>query len=363
MPLDGRIAERFSEALMDAFQPEQLRQLLYYRLDKQLARISMQSSYDAVVFDVLRAADSEGWLERLATAARQSRPAHAGLFVTAQNLGLAVDSSSLESILNVRAPEIHPELFRAGLGLIEGRVCRVESVRSGIPRPLGTGFLVGPDLCLTSFHVVEGLFGGQLRPDEVRVRFDFKLGVRRHGDLGAPVLPQQATEAVSALAAQWCVAYAPYGDADHDPAGERVPTVGELDFALLRLADSPGSRPIGEDAEPSSPERGWIDTHAPVTLHEGDDIVILQHLLGGPMRLAFGKITAVTPNGTRIRHTADTDQGSSGSPCFTLALDLAAIHQAGDPRQESWHVPAYNRAVPIAPVVSTFPPGTVASQS
>ncbi len=362
MPLDGRVAERFSEALMDAFQPEQLRQFLYYRLNKQLARISMQSTYDAVVFDVLRAADSEGWLDRLVTATRQSRPGHAGLFQTAQDLGLAVDTSGLESILNVRAPEIHPALFRAGLGLIEGRVCRVETVRSGKPRPLGTGFLVGPDLCLTSFHVVEGLFGGQLRPDEVRVRFDFKLGLQHGGGLGALGAPQLAAEAVSGLAEQWCVASAPYGDADRDPAGERMPAAGELDFALLRLADSPGSRPIGDDAEPASPERGWIDMHAPVTLHEGDDIVVFQHLLGGPMRLAFGKVTAVTANGTRIRHTADTDHGSSGSPCFTLALDLAAIHQAGDPRQDSWHVPAYNRAVPIAPVVNTLPPGTLAPQ-
>ncbi|MFG3149074.1 effector-associated domain EAD1-containing protein [Streptomyces sp. NPDC048243] len=351
MPLDGRVAERFSEALMDAFQPEQLRQFLYYRLDKQLYRISMQTSYDAIVFDLIRAADSEGWLDHLAAAARKSRPGHPGLFSAAQNLGLAVESSGLESILNVRAPEIHPALFRAGLGQIEGRVCRIEAVRSGTSRSLGTGFLVGPDLCLTSFHVVEGLFAGQLRPDEVRVRFDYKLGDGH----GLPGL-RPAEETVSFLAEQWCVASAPYADADQDPSGEQIPAVDELDFALLRLADSPGSRPIGNDAEPGSADRGWIDTRAPATLQEGDDIVVLQHLLGGPMRLAFGKVTAVTANGTRIRHTADTDHGSSGSPCFTLALDVAAIHQAGDPRQDSWHVPAYNRAVPIAPVVSTFPP-------
>ncbi|WP_037626336.1 effector-associated domain EAD1-containing protein [Streptomyces aureus] len=362
MPLDGRVAERFSEALMDSFQPEQLRQFLYYRLDKQLHRISMKPSYDAVVFDVIRAADSEGWLDRLVSAARKSRPGHAGLFLTAQNLGLAVETDGLESILNIRAPEIHPTLFRAGLGVIEGRVCRVEVVRAGMPHPLGTGFLVGPDLCLTSFHVVEGLFDGRLRPDEVRLRFDHKLGAGPGGGLGALSEPRPEKEAVSVLAEHWCVASAPYGDADRDPAGERTPAAGELDFALLRLADSPGSRPIGDDAEPSSPERGWLDTRAPVTLQQGDDIVVFQHLLGGPMRLSFGKVIEVTANGTRIRHTADTDRGSSGSPCFTLALDLAAIHQAGDPRQDSWHVPAYNRAVPIAPVVSTFPPGTAAPQ-
>ncbi|MET7290295.1 effector-associated domain EAD1-containing protein [Streptomyces sp. NPDC005573] len=358
MPLDGQVAERFSEALMEAFQPEQLRQFLYYRLNKDLHRISMRTSYDAIVFDVIRAADSEGWLDLLATAARKSRPGHPGLFLTAQNLGLAVETGGLESILNLRAPEIHPAIFRAGIGLIEGRVCRLETVSSGMPRALGTGFLVGPDLCLTSFHVVEGLFDGRLSPDEVRVRFDHRLG----DGLGAQGGPRPAEETVSALAPQWCVVSAPYGDADLDPAGERIPALDELDFALLRLADSPGSRPIGEHPEPGSADRGWIDTRAFATLQEGDDIVVFQHLLGGPMRLAFGKVTAVNADGTRIRHTADTDHGSSGSPCFTLALDVAAIHQAGDPRQDSWHVPAYNRAVPIAPVVSTFPPPTGAPQ-
>jgi len=74
------------------------------------------------------------------------------------------------------------------------------------------------------------------------------------------------------------------------------------------------------------------------------------------MRLAFGKVIEVNGNATRVKHTADTDQGSSGSPCFTFGLNLAAIHQAGDPNREPWHVPSYNRAVPAARVFSMLAP-------
>ncbi|MGW8877652.1 effector-associated domain EAD1-containing protein [Streptomyces mirabilis] len=362
--MDGRVAHQFSEALLDAFLPEQLDQLLYYRLDKQRHRISMKTSYDAVVFDLIRAADSEGWLDQLVVAARQSRPAHASLFRFAQHRRLAVEADGLESILNTRAPEVHPARFRAGLGVIEGQVCRVEARTTGGTRPLGTGFLVGPDLCLTSYHVVEGLFTGGLRPADVQVRFDFKLGLAIDCEYGveygaATGGPFPGT--VFPLAEEWSVASAPYSSSDReDSATGRLPASGELDFAVLRLAGSPGSQPIGKCAEPGVADRGWVRGPARAPLAMGDDMLVVQHLMGGPMRLTFGKVTEINANGTRIRHTADTDQGSSGSPCFTLALELAAIHQAGDPHREAWRAPAYNRAVPAARVFSTFPPGTTA---
>ena len=352
MAIDGTTAHQLSEALLDAFLPDQLDQLLYYRLDKQRHRISMKSNYDSIVFDVIRTADSEGWLDRLVVAARQSRPSHPGLFRSAEGQRLAVQVGGLESILNARAPEIHPAQFRAGLGVLEGQVCKIEAVTPVGVRALGTGFLIGPDLCMTSYHVVHELFGGSLRPEDVRLRFDFKYSAA-----GDDLFPGT----VFKLAENWSVASAPNSGFElRGGETSELPALGELDFAVLRVAGNPGEQPIGDTSEPAADNRGWIGGPPSAPLCKDDDILVLQHLMGRPMRLAFGKVIDVNANGTRIKHTADTDQGSSGSPCFTLGLRLAAVHQAGDPNREAWHTPSYNRAVPAAMIFSTFAPGTVA---
>jgi len=353
MAIDGRTAFQLSEAFLDAFLPDQLDQLLYYRLDKQRHRISMKANYEAIVFDVIRAADAEGWLDRLVVAARQSRPSHPGLQSCAQRRQLAVETSGLESILNARAPEIHPARFRAGLGALEGQVCRIEANTRVGTQALGTGFLVGPDLCMTSYHVVHELFSGGLRPQDVRLRFDFKYSAT--GDALFP-------GTVFQLADDWAVASAPNSEFERR-GGEtdELPAADELDFAVLRVAGSPGRQPIGESFEPAAARRGWVDAPSPTRVNAGDDILVLQHLMGRPMRLAFGKVIEVNGNATRVKHTADTDQGSSGSPCFTLGLNLAAIHQAGDPNREPWHAPSYNRAVPTAKVFSMLAPGSTAA--
>jgi hypothetical protein len=224
-------------------------------------------------------------------------------------------------------------------------VCRIERQTQTGTEPLGTGFLVGSDLCMTSYHAVRGLFTGELRPDDVGLRFDYAYGDERFPGT------------VFSLAAEWTVAFAPNSAfEERDGESDELPAAGELDFAVLRVAGEPGEQPIGEKAEPGSDRRGWVERICRARLRPGDDLLVLQHMLGEPMRLAFGRVTEVNANDTRIRHGVNTDEGSSGSPCFTLAMELAAVHQAGDPNRSTWHLPSYNRAVPAAAIFSIFPP-------
>jgi hypothetical protein len=201
---------------------------------------------------------------------------------------------------------------------------------------------------MTSYHVVRPVIDGDLPSADVDLRFDYK-----HSATGGDVHPGT----VHRLASDWLVASAP-NSAFEERDGEttEIPTPGELDFAVVRVDGAPGEQPIGAGAEPGAERRGWIDAVPGAPLRAGDDLLVLQHLMGKPMRLAFGRVSEINANGTRLKHTANTDEGSSGSPCFTLGLELAAIHQAGDPNRASWHVPAYNRAVPAAAVLSTFRP-------
>ena len=128
-------------------------------LDKRLADISLASSYKARVFRLIKTADSEGWVLDLVSAACQARPRNVTLQEVAAGIGLGAAPASisgLERFIAESAPFVDAGTWRAQLGELETQVCRVE-VPAG-PRSIGgTGFLVGPDILLTNFHVVRTL--------------------------------------------------------------------------------------------------------------------------------------------------------------------------------------------------------------
>jgi hypothetical protein len=77
--LSGAQARRLSEALRDAFSPDDLAQVLYFTLDKRLEDITLDGGYEARAFDVIRAAEREGWTARLVDAACDARPGNVAL--------------------------------------------------------------------------------------------------------------------------------------------------------------------------------------------------------------------------------------------------------------------------------------------
>ena len=340
----GPAAERLSTALLDAFTPDQLDQMLFYKLERSRVRISMARNFESIIFDVIVAAGSEGWQEALVLAARQSRPDDAAIAAVAAEIGLGpVVTPALESIIDERAPMIDPVQWRRRLAQIEDRICRIENAAVPGGRPLGTGFLVGPDLCMTSFHLVEKLFDHTIQAEDLALRFDYTRDAA-----GKEIYPGTVYE----LAAEWMVASFAYSSAEK--AGgtpEQPPARDELDVAVLRVADNPGRRPIGA-AEPGGRPRGWLTDLGALPPVADDDLLILQHAQGQPLQLAFGKILGLNANGTRMHHDVNTDHGSSGSPCFSLALDLVAVHQAGDRTLAHWQLPTSNRCIPILAVQS-----------
>jgi Effector-associated domain 1 len=169
MAVAGEVARELSEALLDAYQPERLDQMLYYELGRDRARITMAGDYETVVFRLIRAADSEGWLPELVAAARRQRADHAGLLAVAQRMGLAVDSSSLERNVRRWIPDFDPVAWRERLGVLERQVCRIEQDTPTGAIACGTGFLVAPDLVLTNHHVVR-----DEPAHSIRCRFDYR---------------------------------------------------------------------------------------------------------------------------------------------------------------------------------------------
>lgn len=220
---------------------------------------------------------------------------------------------------------VRPRLKRVDLRVwldrveaVERQVCRVEADGQA----LGTGFLVGPAVVLTNWHVVEEARGlGKLA--ELACRFDYRRLSNNTLDPGKVI-------AVGAV-----VDERPCSDAERSATPDQPPPrAGELDYALLRLEAAAGA------------ERGFVAmSGAPVATD--DALIIVQHPTGAPAQFAVdtGSVIGLVHAGQRLRYRTNTEGGSSGSPCFNMDMDLVALHHLGDPRLRE---PLYNQGIPIA---------------
>ena len=225
-------------------------------------------------------------------------------------------------------------VWREKMAETEGRVCRIEFNEHA----RGTGFLVGPDLVLTNYHVMEPLITGKLPSEQIACRFDYKVladGSRSEG-------------AVARLHNNnWEVDGSPYSPAEAENQPDReLPTLDQLDYAVMRLERPIGREPIGANPSSGAPPRGWIELNGQPLLEQGMPLLIAQHPAGSPLKLAFDtkSVIGVNGNGTRVRYATNTERGSSGSPCFSLDWQIVALHHLGDP---SWKSPKFNQGVPI----------------
>lgn len=285
-------SQQLYQALLKAFPTKfQLAEMVRWAFDENLDVIAEGENHSERVFNLITQwAEAHNKVRALILAAHTARPGDARLLELAQNAGLSLKAPpDLEKL-------IRPALGIAGfqrLSRLQFQVCQVRW--NG--RPQGTGFLVGPDLVMTNHHVAFAT-AAAAPLSGLSVIFDYK---RRPGkdavDQGWPV----------ELADDFLVAASPQE---------------QLDYALLRLKD-----PAGEQFTvdlPNGIARGWLS--GGVTVKDGDPLVVVQHPMGDPLSIAFGNVKSHSDN--RLQHDANTEPGSSGSPCLSAALELAALHHA-----------------------------------
>jgi hypothetical protein len=348
MAMNGRELLAASRALRDAFTLDEFDQLLFFYLDRRRENIAGPGNFNTIVYQVLSAAEREGWTSKLLAAAREANPTNASLMALAETWQLAplrVEArDALERVLSHEPGFLDITAWRERLGALEGRVGRVEvTVPGGLIK--GTALLVGPGVCMTNYHVLQRVIDGTIAPSKVVVRFDYK----RAAD---GVVLNDGTEH-RLPDSDWLVDASPPSPVDLlvDP-GQQLPSEDQLDYAVFRLTGEPGEESIGgASAGPQAPRRGWIDsaaTEEPFTAES--TMFVLQHPSGEPLKLAFGSVIGANRNGTRVRHRVDTERGSSGSPCFNRNLELVALHHGGDPNFAVGHRPEYNEAVPFAAI-------------
>lgn len=194
------------------------------------------------------------------------------------------------------------------------RVCLIRRKRGTD----STGFLVAPDIILTSAHGLLGTKTVFADPDDVTVLFDQfpwnrKNGTRAQGDSCGlrriPFTNQPDVIASSIKVSSRC---------------KRRFDDNQLDYILVRL-----DRPIGLSFLPYSHRiRGWNNVSRANAPAEGR-VFVVQHPRGEDLQFAEGYIPADHtepgfPHLFRYRTTALV--GTSGSPAFNAQRQIVGIH-------------------------------------
>jgi hypothetical protein len=346
--MPGIKKEEVINALADAYDAETLKMMLDFRLDKRLFEIVGSAGLKTMLYNLLESADREGWNVKLITEAHRYNPGNEKLLLVYEKYGLTpkvnlqraglpgqgtagavanVRTAGLEKILDFTNLPIDIGLFRKGVSDAELRVCRVNLNGAA----MGTGFLVGPSVVLTNYHVVQSVLEKRHAPGAVTCLFDYKIAANGSVNPGVSVPLAAAGPGILVSSPFTVEELAMKPDAG-------LPKPDQMDFALLQLA-----RDIGNEG---SPTRGYYSLPTqPYQFLADQPVIIAQHPRGEPMKLAIDShsVIGTNVNETRVRYRANTEGGSSGSPVFDLQWNLVALHHYGDPALG--HSAQYNQGV------------------
>jgi V8-like Glu-specific endopeptidase len=326
MNLSKENREQLHTALLDAFLSyTDLEIMVSFGLDHNLNQISAETnSVSTTVFRLVKWAEARDAVDRLVLSARKINPTNVKLRTFAERIDLAsrVPQEGYERIVMKHVGFQNPEKFRETMSSAELAVGRVEVPG---PRGIGTACLVGTSLALTNQHVREEWQRRGFNDTQVAVRFGYwkKEGV------------EVEKGRVYALAENAIVDYSP---------------VDQLDYVLFRLLGTPGADRL--DDAPASRQRGFLK---PVKHSWGvrEPFLILQHPDERPLELAIGSVLGDAET-DRVVHNANTEGGSSGSPCFSANWQLGAIHH--------WGSDSANKAVKMSAILKNLEAKSLSAQ-
>jgi len=344
MKLNGTQYKQLSHLIRTLFEPGELKRMLMFALDINISNITLADNYEAQVFDVISDSQRKAWTPKLLNALREARPEDATLLAFSQQFSLAPRNTptrpTLEKLIVDSNSFLDIAQWRQNLGRIERQVCAVRINN----KHAGTGFLLGPDVIMTNYHVVNDVINQKIAPANVAIRFDFKQ--LEDGTTVSDGIDYQ-------LADDWLIDHSQYSQVDLVALDQKrtIPAVDELDYALLRVKGSPGNQTFGDPQNLNAPTRGWLKVAPdPHDFLSKPALFIVQHPDGQPLKLALDTQSVLDMNGnqTRVIYRTNTEPGSSGSPCFDQDWNLVALHHSGDPTM----MPTWNEGIPFTAIMA-----------
>jgi V8-like Glu-specific endopeptidase len=356
--LSGPEIEQLVKLLRDAFPRVRFTEFLLYRLDKRIDDyVGANDDYPTSIRKVVEEANGFLWWHDLVREARNTVPGDPGLIEFGERFGVSPRFTTREGVQQQRiaGPQLELKIRATGttfdigpwlrkIGEIEAQVCRIEYPEL---TDQATGFLVGPDLVLTNYHVVEPIIDQPAIAATVALRFDYKVA-----DDGVTV---QKGVLYKLAQQDWLAHFSEYVDTDAQLQPATDAPADKLDFAFLRVDGKPGDDPVGGPTnDPSPTPRGWIKP--PVQdydFSQNPSLAIVQHPDGKPMQIALDTQAVLGVNGsrTRVRYATTTEPGSSGSPCFGPDWEWVALHHMGDPKYKLKGLkPDFNQGIPVAAI-------------
>lgn len=320
--------QQLYEGLLSAFPSrDKLALMLYLKLDVNLEVVAPDAAtLDIVVGKLIIWAIAEGRIGELVIGAREQNPGNQDLRAFDEQILRPrqpklpkVDGGQMVSPPGLIGPTEKFSFFDVGsvgnwymnMRNAAAAVCRIEMYDH-----LATGFLIGPNLVLTCYHVVASIIETSYYEDPVTKR-------------RTPMSPQSVTlrfgysRATDGLTLNegWIYHLASDWLADSSP-------VDELNYALLRVDGLSGK---GRIIDFEQPGQRWLSPALDYEFQPGADLLMLQHPEGRPLQVSYGTVASVNDQGTSVTYMIPAAPGSSGAACFSARWELVAMHQSRVP--------------------------------
>ncbi len=298
LKLKGPDLARLHELLMNV-KGARLATFLETRLGRGLESLSFAPDLRTLTFDVVAAANREGWIASLVIALKASHFDDPGVQRFADSIGLGVTVAATRAKTSLRPKEL-TELMaksRGKAGEIEAYTCTIEmnnEVR-------GCGVLVGPDIVLTSRSVVMDA------PSPTALAFCFDR-VLFDGEVAAK-------GEVRALVKDWLLF-----DSSADEG-----------YIFVRIDRDMASGPIDPStADPDARPRGFAKTGH--TIVSGNALIWLWRDQKGTFVSGARDPQPEPARSSALVVHSSSEFAAAGSACFDARMNYLALHCGRSPR-------------------------------
>jgi hypothetical protein len=250
------------------------------------------------------------------------------------NGGRLSDLVGAQAIVQNQEDPFFDQTFQQLFPKVQRAVCAI-GLGNNVNRLQGTGFLIGPNLVITNYHVIEpyisltvengvSQFKESESGEQIYCFFDY-MGPPKPRVPPEPAWPHHST-CVRAVKDGWLRAARRRLRAEGIyPNDEEVGD--QLDYAVFELARDIGQAPARASG---GVLRGWLALPRNVNYLGGGDrpIIVAQHPQGAQQLYDIGGYDQLDPSQTRVWYRVNTAHGSSGGAAVDKACQLFALHNA-----------------------------------